>query len=295
MQGYSIWLTGNQPRFFQGIAGIVLGAAIAGLPGPVLAQGYDLVPVLPTGAMPLPANALPPTPTPVSGQQYVVLVNGANDQVLNQVRLVEPTAFATNFQGRSVIQAGRFNLADNAQQRVTALMTQGIAAEVATAPAAQPFYPQAAAPANVYASSGALPPLPALPQSSNTLPALPPPAPNVEFGQQLTYAAPANANAYPMNVAPPTAAVLPASTPGSNSAPINAPYYVVIPTGEANLPSLSAQVIQMGTPADRVQQRTAPQGPHVAVGPFADLGLANRWNSFYRDSGLTNARVYFQP
>ncbi|XGB42526.1 MAG: hypothetical protein LVS60_01220 [Nodosilinea sp. LVE1205-7] len=154
------------------MASIVVSAAIAGLTGPVQAQGYDLVPVLPTGTMPLPAQALPPTPS--SSQQYVVLVNGNNDQILNQVRLVEPTAFTTNFQGRSVIQAGRFNLADNAQQRVTALMAQGITAEVTTAPAAQPSY-VAAAPANVYSGTGSLPPLPALPQSADTLPALPPP------------------------------------------------------------------------------------------------------------------------
>ncbi|MFM7470662.1 MAG: hypothetical protein ACKO5P_04040 [Nodosilinea sp.] len=199
--------------------------------------------------------------------------------------------------GRSVIQAGRFNLADNAQQRVTALMAQGITAEVTTAPAAQPSY-VAAAPANVYSGTGSLPPLPALPQSADTLPALPPPGTNLEFGQQLTYAAPTaaltTANPYPMNVSPPAAApALAAASPAPN--PTNAPYYVVIPTGEDNLPGLRAQVIQLGTPADRVQQRTAPQGPHIAVGPFADLGLANRWNNFYRDAGLANSRVYFQP
>jgi hypothetical protein len=50
----------------------------------------------------------------------------------------------------------------------------------------------------------------------------------------------------------------------------------------------------LGTPADRVQMRTAPRGPHVAVGPFADRGLANQWSNFYRDAGLSSSRVFFQ-
>jgi hypothetical protein len=74
----------------------------------------------------------------------------------------------------------------------------------------------------------------------------------------------------------------------------SAPYYVVIPTDASNLGTLSSRVIQLGTPADRVQQRTEPRGPHVAIGPFADRGLANRWNDFYREAGLGNSRVFFE-
>jgi hypothetical protein len=76
--------------------------------------------------------------------------------------------------------------------------------------------------------------------------------------------------------------------------PSSAPYYVVIPTSSSNLQVVSAQIIQLGTPADRVQMRTAPRGPHVAVGPFADRGLANQWSNFYRDAGLSSSRVFFQ-
>jgi hypothetical protein len=289
MQGYSFRPQGGK-ILVRGLAVLTL----AGLGGPVLAQGYDLVPALPVGAIPVPSGTAP-APS-VSGQQYVVLVTGNSDQVLNQVRLIEPTAFRTTFQGRSVIQAGRFNLAGNAQQRVTDLAAQGVTAEMATAPAAQPSYAQL--PTNIYASSGELPPLPAVGTTTTTtaaLPALPPPTQavppsQVEFGQQLSYTPPVNPSTYPVNVPPPnTTAVVTADT-----AP-RTPYYVVIPASQANLPQLTAQVIQLGTPADRVQQRTSPRGPHVAVGPFADRGLANRWSNFYRDAGISNSRVHFQP
>ena len=286
MQGYSFRPQGGK-AIVRGLAVLTL----AGLGSPVLAQGYDLVPALPVGAIPVPSGSAP-APS-VSGQQYVVLVTGNSDQVLNQVRLIEPTAFRTTFQGRSVIQAGRFNLAGNAQQRVADLAAQGVTAEMTTAPAAQPSYAQL--PANVYASTGELPPLPAVGTTTATLPTLPPPsqaAPpsQVEFGQQLGYTPPVNPSTYPVNVPPPnTTAVVTADTASRT------PYYVVIPTSQANLPQLSAQVVQLGTPADRVQQRTSPRGPHVAVGPFADRSLANRWSNFYRDAGISNSRVHFQP
>jgi hypothetical protein len=217
------------------------------------------------------------------------------------VRTVEPTAFRTNFQGRSVIQAGRFNMSSNAQQRMTDLAALGVASQMAQVAAAVPSFAQTPAlPSNVYASSGDLPPLPDVgfaqgPGGAVPVPALPPgvaqvpPTPgNVEFGQELNYgtpsAPPSGQMLPPPNVAPPTE---------SFTAP-RAPYFVVIPTDSSNLGNVSSQVIQLGTPPDRVQQRTAPRGPHVAVGPFTDRALANRWNDFYREAGIGNSRVHFE-
>lgn len=270
----------------------VLGTASQGL-----TQGYEAVPPLPAGAVPVPGAALP-QPVPSSGQQYLIYVNDTSEATLAQVRQVEPTAFRTSFQGRSVIQAGRFSMTGNAQQRITDLGALGVRAEMAQVAAAVPYYSQTAAlPNNVYASNGDLPPLPdaAFPQApvaAVPVPALPPgvaqvpPTPgNVEFGQELNSGVPTAPPAGAI-VAPPTAA-----PPMTESA--NAPYYVVIPTDASNLGTLSSQVIQLGTPPDRVQQRTEPRGPHVAVGPFADRGLANRWNDFYHQAGLGNSRVFF--
>lgn len=269
---------------------------------PAMAQPFDAVPPVPAGAVPVPNGG---TPAP-SGQQYVVVVNSTGSGVLDQVRLVEPTAFRTTFQGRSVIQAGRFNLASNAQQRVSELAALGLRAEMSQVAAAVPtFTPSPGLPPNVYAGTGELPPLPtaalppvegtpslaqvpALPPVSST-PQMPPAAGNVEFGQQLVppTTPPPNGGA---TLVPPTPGAPP--QPGAGTA-ARAPYYVVIPTDTANLAALSNQVVQLGTPADRVQQRTAPRGPHVAVGPFSDRGLANRWNDFYRQSGIPNTRVHF--
>ncbi len=278
--------------------GAIATVAVLGTASQGLAQGYEVVPPLPAGAVPVPGAALPQVPS--SGQQYLIYVNDTSDATLSQVRQVEPTAFRTTFQGRSVIQAGRFNMTGNAQQRITDLGALGVRAEMAQVAAAVPYYAQTAAmPNNVYASNGDLPPLPdaAFPQapvtSSVPVPALPPnvaqvppTAGNVEFGQEINYGIPA---------APPAGAVIPpptAAPPMTESS--SAPYYVVIPTDASNLGTLSSQVIQLGTPADRVQQRTSPRGPHVAVGPFADRGLANRWNNFYREAGIGNSRVFFE-
>ena len=118
---------------------------------------------------------------------------------------------------------------------------------------------------------------------------------HVDFGQQLSYTAPASpANSYPVTMSPPSGNTAMASPAAPASTSPSAPFYVVIPTSSANLQSLSAQVVQLGTPADRVQMRTEPRGPHVAVGPFADRGLANQWNNFFRDAGLSSSRVFFQ-
>jgi hypothetical protein len=298
-QGYGV------AQAWRGMMGLSLVALTAGFVAysPAVAQSFDAVPPVPAGAVPVPNGG---ASAPI-GQQYVVVVNGTGSGVLDQVRLVEPTAFRTTFQGRSVIQAGRFNLSSNAQQRVSELAALGLTAEMAQVAAAVPtFTPGPGLPSNVYAGTGELPPLPtaalppmeggtpslaqvpALPPVSST-PQMPSAAGNVEFGQQLVppTTPPANGGA---TLVPPTTAAPP--QPGAGTA-ARAPYYVIIPTDTANLGTLSSQVVQLGTPADRVQQRTAPRGPHVAVGPFSDRGLANRWNDFYRQSGIPNTRVHF--
>lgn len=297
-------LTSSQAR--RAGLGVLAALALTSVvgQGSAQAQGYDIVPPLPAGVVPVPSSPMPQAPA--SGQQFVVFVNDTSEATLRQVQMVEPTAFRTTLQGRPVIQAGRFNHSANAQVRVNDLASRGVSAQMSAAPAAQPVFAQMPTmPNNVYAASGTLPPLPGvtvippggagvstLPMPSVQPPPVSPSASgNVEFGQQLSYTAPASpANSYPVNMPPPsgsTAMATPATVP-------NAPFYVVIPTAESNLQAVSAQVIQLGTPADRVQMRTAPRGPHVAVGPFADRGLANQWNNFYRDAGLSSSRVFFE-
>ncbi len=289
-----------------------------------LAQTYDVTPPPPDGAIPVPSyGAMPPSTTSnqnFTGQQYVVFVSGNSDALLEQVRLVEPTAFRTNFQGQTVIQAGRFNSPENANERLNQLTIQGIGGNITEVAAAAPYYAQSPVQSpGVYATNGDLPPVPttAVPQVSQAsptdqpvpgLPAIPAtpvgpadsgmtagpetvPQGSVEFGQELAYSVPPSPGSYPVNTTPPgTAAAAPPT-----SARVSAPYYVIIPTPERNLPEVSAEIIQLGTPADRVQQRLSPRGPHVAVGPFEDRGLAFQWNQFYRDAGIGNSRVHYDP
>lgn len=314
MQRYSRLVQGSR-RFSPmappsvGVCGVGLGLLsamvfVAGVGhGAAQAQGYDIVPPIPAGVVPVPSSPVPQvsTSSQPSGQQFVVFVNDASDATLYQVQMVEPTAFRTTFQGQPVIQAGRFNHAANAQARVNDLSSRGISAQMSAAPAAQPIFAQTLdVPGNVYAASGTLPPLPG--GTASPLPSPMPPgsasgSSHVEFGQQLSYTAPASpANSYPVTMPSPGDSAAMASPVAPAVAPTNpnAPYYVVIPTSANNLQSLGAQVVQLGTPADRVQMRTEPRGPHVAVGPFADRGLANQWNNFFRDAGLASSRVFFQ-
>ncbi len=294
----------NALRTVLGIAGIALTTGLL-VRGQAIAQNFDAVPPLPAGAVPLPGTGQQPS----NGQQYVVVVNGNSAALLDQVRMVEPTAFVSTFQGRSVIQAGRFNQSSNAQQRLAELNALGLNAEMAQVAAATPSFAQGPGlPSNVYAANGELPPLPtaamppvaegttsslpqvpALPPVTSTAQA-PPTAGNVEFGQQLVppTTPPAHGNNTTTLVPPPSG-----TPPQVAGAVVHAPYYVIIPTDTNHLSTLSNQVVQLGTPADRVQQRTSPRGPHVAVGPFSDRNLANRWNDFYRQAGIPNSRVHF--
>ncbi|MCP6759669.1 MAG: SPOR domain-containing protein [Fischerella sp. CENA71] len=59
-------------------------------------------------------------------ERYLVYVENNNSQTLQRVRLIEPTAYIRQVQGRSVIQAGIFSKPANAQQRIQQLAANGI-------------------------------------------------------------------------------------------------------------------------------------------------------------------------
>jgi len=69
-------------------------------------------------------------------------------------------------------------------------------------------------------------------------------------------------------------------------------YFVVIPGAQRDLPNIAAQVVQLGATPNGVRQRTAPRGPHVAIGPFDNRGLAEQWSNYLQSHGM-NARVFF--
>jgi hypothetical protein len=69
-------------------------------------------------------------------------------------------------------------------------------------------------------------------------------------------------------------------------------YFVIIPGQARDLPEIAAEVVRQGVSRAAVSQRTAPRGPHVAVGPFDSRREADRWSSYFRSVGM-DARVYF--
>ncbi len=70
-------------------------------------------------------------------------------------------------------------------------------------------------------------------------------------------------------------------------------YYVVIPSNRQNLTALADQVGQLMGGQAQVQTKTAPFGPHIAVGPWRDRAEAERWSLLIRNSGFRNTRVFF--
>lgn len=272
------------------IASAVPQAAVAmpAQPGASVAQA------LPTPLPPLPASGGASLST---GEQYLVLVNGNSDLLLQQVRQVEPGAFVNYVGGQSVIQAGRFNSYQNAQVRANELANFGIGAEVqATDFAGAPI---AVTPPADYDLSFPTPAPTALPvgqaPSATAVAATPS---SIEFGQAAPFqpSAPASSAAFPpptsvptqSNVAPP-----PTSAPVVNNQ-VPSGYYVVIPGGSAELQNIANRVMALGAPNSLVLTRTSPRGPHVAVGPYNDPGIAQEWTNYLRDSGLAGARVHFE-
>jgi hypothetical protein len=70
-------------------------------------------------------------------------------------------------------------------------------------------------------------------------------------------------------------------------------YYIVIPSNANNLSSLGTEIRQKVSININVFRRTQPLGDHIAVGPFSDRLEAEQWNSYLRNSGYNNARVYY--
>lgn len=235
-----------------------------------VAQSLGTLPPLPPSASAAPATV------PVSvvnstnstGRRYLVYVNGDSPLLLDQVRLIEPTAFRKNYQGNSVIQTGLFDSPQNAQNQVNQLASQGIGATIAeveaTALVTRVGVVDMPPPPSV-SSGGTLPPVPvtAVPNS-------------VEFGQ-------------PPNLGTATAYVTSPQYPTIDMSG----YVVVVPGASEQLPTIRNQVIQLGAIADGVHARSNPLGPNVAIGPFVDRNAAERWSDYLRSNGL-DARVNYE-
>jgi hypothetical protein len=225
--------------------------------------------VRPTQAQTTLPPALPYASNTLPAQQYLVYVNGNSPLLLDQVRLVEPQAFVTALEGRSVIQAGRFNDWGNAQGLINDLSGLGIGAQIQTTAAVSSPPPTPTSPITTAATTD-LPPLPV---------ASAPPI--VDFGQS------------PSPLPPPTVYPSLPAAPATVPAVSSSGYYVVVPGDQRSLPGLAQDITRLGAPGHLVQIRQSPRGPHVAVGPFADRSAAEQWNRHLTDTGL-RARVHYE-
>ena len=70
-------------------------------------------------------------------------------------------------------------------------------------------------------------------------------------------------------------------------------YFVLIPTPAAELSRTAENAIALGVPQNSIIIRDHFADPLVAVGPFANLGLAQEWENYLTDSGIGSAQIYF--
>ncbi|XGV95907.1 MAG: hypothetical protein ACAF41_24590 [Leptolyngbya sp. BL-A-14] len=69
-------------------------------------------------------------------------------------------------------------------------------------------------------------------------------------------------------------------------------YVVVIPGDQNELPGLADRVIRMGIRQEAIQEKSAPLGPHLEIGPFAQHSDAKKISQFLNGGGL-DSRVYY--
>lgn len=142
----------------------------------------------------------------------------------------------------------------------------------------------------------ALPPPPSIP-ANNELPSLapvapptpgmmmPPPAGLPPLPQESVYQAPFSA---------PTMMPGATVTPPAVMPEIRTSYYqVVVPTRTEDFATIANKMVAMGVRPDAIQAKKAPLGPHLAVGPFVNLGEAEGVSTYLRSGGM-DARVFFQ-
>ncbi|MGV0027960.1 SPOR domain-containing protein [Phormidesmis priestleyi] len=83
---------------------------------------------------------------------------------------------------------------------------------------------------------------------------------------------------------------------GGTSSPIGGSarrYYVVVPGSRSTLPELRDRAIRLGVQQNSIQLRDQPLGPHVAIGPFGQIGEAETMQRYLRDKGSLDTRVFF--
>ncbi|MGB3404974.1 MAG: hypothetical protein WBA77_19980 [Microcoleaceae cyanobacterium] len=70
-------------------------------------------------------------------------------------------------------------------------------------------------------------------------------------------------------------------------------YFVLIPAAVIDLQPIAETAIALGVPENSIIIQDLADDPFVAVGPFTNETLAQEWESYFTQSGISGARVYF--
>lgn len=81
------------------------------------------------------------------------------------------------------------------------------------------------------------------------------------------------------------------SSSGSGSAQRG--YYAIVPGDQRDVRRYRDQATRLGVTPALLQIRDRPRGLHLAVGPFADVGEAERMVRYLRDQGSLDARLFY--
>lgn len=73
---------------------------------------------------------------------------------------------------------------------------------------------------------------------------------------------------------------------------ITSRYLVVVPGSRKELTVLAERVIRMGIRQEAIQEKNAPLGPHLEIGPFAQHSDAKKISQFLNGGGF-DSRVYY--
>ncbi len=199
---------------------------------------------------------------------YRVIIPSDNSTLLNQAKAIEPTAFIQWLEGQRVIQVGLFGTEASALQQIARFQAIGMPVKMwrgssleALSTLPQTRFPSATVPTTIQATP--------MPPDSGAVP----PAPY--FSVPLSQ----NPSIGPNNL--------------SNTVS-NKGFYVIIPTGPAQVNEVQSQLNQVGIPRQYILFRDRPFGLHYAIGIFSKRSEAERLSDIIRDRTKFDARVYHE-
>jgi hypothetical protein len=187
---------------------------------------------------------------------YRVIIPSDNSTLLNQAKAIEPTAFIQWLEGQRVIQVGLFSTEALALQQIARFQAIGM-------------------PVKMWRGSS-LETLSTLPQTRSP-----------------SATAPTTIQATPMPFSqnPSIGSIAPNHSSNTVS---NKGFYVIIPTGPAQVDEIQSQLNQVGIPRQYILFRDRPFGLHYAIGIFSKRSEAERLSDIIRDRTKFDARVYHE-